>query len=926
MPVAPAPTPLSRSLAGRIGTRLEIEPDEQWKDDLRKQIKQSLRRRIEDAQAVRDSILNSQPSESSRRRALFEYEKTMSAIRALEQEQFNHQLRAEISERKWALNVVDSNSPDVVRQQQWILDNIHKAEDERIPFNSADASQNAAGALSGSSQQVGDGERGSEMFEDSSEEFVDAGSDESGESEEEHDEEEEEDPRYRQSRPPSRPNASPPRGGSQSYVTGAAPQHQSSGSHTPTWRPYPRPAEPSSSSRTLAHANGQIYSAKPDPHPRRDTVNNNGSTSSGTGLHHAGSLNSHQFRGRSVAPQTPRGVERPPTQTHDRIALNIPSRERQTSSSVSPHDQSSPLSHLTVPPQAIPGARPPPSAGSMRSQTSASPNSRAIYGPSLSPGDIPPRSIAIPHGHTRPNEDPWVASWGSSLHSRRPADLSMHRRHNSKGDSQLPTTDGEYSDESGVVGQLDDRQNAHSFRSVDFEIISLREAEAHRKVEEATRKEEEANKKEEEARRLEENARQSLEEATRLGADARQAEASAKMREAAAQTKEAEATRKDAEAKKREADAQKREAEAQRKEQEARRREQEAQRKEEQARQKEEDALRKEEEAQRREELWQKEVDARKREEDARQLETVTLQEEEVRRKERGARRKEEHKRKKREIERKKVELRKREAELLLEEEATRLEQEEMVRLAQEEAARPAREATRLAQEATRLAQEAARLAQEATRLAQEAARLAQEATRQTEEAVNADEANRVEEFARRALETEYAGAERERQTEGPGRTGSEAPEEQQRLEVERQREQERLRWEREEQIRLDKELSLQERERLDGEALLEQERLHVDAQERGAIRIREEQLRAVEEGRLKHFEDQRRKAAEQHRQQQQQQQDELKQRAKEEQEREFQRREARYQRMLEYERQNNIDASNSWTSHRPNPVSRGNN
>jgi hypothetical protein len=1006
----PAPTPPPvlppvRTTDPRPG----VEPDEQWKDDLRKRIEHGLRGMVEDAQTVRDTILSSQPSESSRERAQLEYEKSMNAIRTLAQDEFNRQFRLEMSERKWALNVVDSNSPDVVRQQQWILDNIHKAEEQRIPFGSPDASHNAAGVLSSSPRQEGHGEHGSERFEDGSEEFGDAGSDDEGgasgdsrESEEEDDddddddeddddeeeEEEEEDSKPRQSRPPSRPNVplaqnlhsmspvsrrnapsrqrqqsnsrrppaedndegdvddsyahSPLRGGSQPYPTGAAPLRQSSGSHAPPWRTHPRPPEPSGISRTLAHANGQIYSGSPVPFPRRGSVNSTGSNSSGAGLHRAGSLNSDQYRSSSGAPpHAPSGAERPSTQIRDRIVANIPSRERQTSASASPHDQPSPPTHSIASPRAIPGARPPSFDESMRSPMSASPSSRAIYGPLRSPEDVR-QGIAIPRGHASP-DDGRIASWGSSLHSRRSlTDFSVHRRHNSKGDSRLPTVDGEYSDESEVVGPLDDRQSMHSFRSmrsvrsVDFEMILLREAEARRKEEEAARKEEDANKKEEEARRLEEKARQSMEEAARLGTDARQAEASAKMREAAAQTKEAEAKRKEAEAKKREANAEKREAEAQRKEEEARRREHEARRKEEQARRKEEDAQRKEEEARRREEEFRRkeedarkrEEDARRREEDARQLEIVARQkedearrfEEQLRKKEKEARLKEEEarrtgedfERKRQEVERREAELRKREAELSLKEEAARLAQEEPARLAQEEAARQA----------------------------EEKAEPSTEATRQAEEAANADEANRfAEEFARQAPETETAGAEQERQTKGQGRKGSKAQarrkkereleqrleeerrlKEQQHLEVEMQREEERLRREREEQIRLDEELSRQEQERLDREALLEQERLLVEAQEREANRIREEQLRAVEEERLRHFEDQRRKATEQHRQQQHHLQEEFKQRAKEEQEREFQRREAQYyQRTLERERQNSIGASDSWTPHRPN-------
>jgi hypothetical protein len=88
--LAPSPPPLPPP--GRINARPGIEPDEQWKDDLRKRIEQSLRGMVEDAQTVYDTILNSQPSESSRERGPLNYEKSISVIRMLAQEEFHRQL------------------------------------------------------------------------------------------------------------------------------------------------------------------------------------------------------------------------------------------------------------------------------------------------------------------------------------------------------------------------------------------------------------------------------------------------------------------------------------------------------------------------------------------------------------------------------------------------------------------------------------------------------------------------------------------------------------------------------------------------------------------------------------------------------------------------------------------------------------------
>ena len=152
-PTPPPPPPL------RTDNRV-VEPDEQWKADLRKRIEHSLLHMVEDAQIVRDTILGSQPSENSRERAQREYEKSMDNIRTLAQEEFTRRLREEMSERKWALDVVVSNSPDVARQQQWILDNIRKADEERSSFSPTDAPQNAEGVLSASPQQQSDSEQG----------------------------------------------------------------------------------------------------------------------------------------------------------------------------------------------------------------------------------------------------------------------------------------------------------------------------------------------------------------------------------------------------------------------------------------------------------------------------------------------------------------------------------------------------------------------------------------------------------------------------------------------------------------------------------------------------------------------------------------------------------------------------------------------
>src|SRR5713226_3119402 len=144
MPPPPHPPPVPTD------TRI-LEPDEQWKANLRKRIEHDLLHTVEGAQIVRDTILNSQPSESSRVRAQRDYEESMNNIRMLAQEEFNRILRQEMSERKWAFGVVDSDS------SQWSLNDIRKTDEERTLFPPPDAPQNAKGVLSaGIPQQQSD--------------------------------------------------------------------------------------------------------------------------------------------------------------------------------------------------------------------------------------------------------------------------------------------------------------------------------------------------------------------------------------------------------------------------------------------------------------------------------------------------------------------------------------------------------------------------------------------------------------------------------------------------------------------------------------------------------------------------------------------------------------------------------------------------
>ena len=443
-----------------------VEPDEQWKTDLRRRIELGLRHMVEDAQTVRDTILSSQPSESGRERAQREYGESMNAIRMLAQEEFNRELRIEMSERKWARDVIDLDSPDVARQQQWILDNIRKADGDRTPSVNPDTPQSAEGVLSAS--------RGRENLEDgcgsARPEDEGTGPDQSMGSEEGEEEAGGGDVQLRQSRPTSRPNVSltqlvrsrspvsqrdaqsrwgqppnlrsaedhdedtgdspapahpaPPRE-SQPLSLGGPPRRQSSS--PPIWSRVATPSRPTGISRASDHAKWQMYNPGPKygvtgPHrteapsvpPRISRASahssgqmySSGTGSSGTELHLAGSLNSNQHRSTSVVPRNPdNGTERPPTQARDRIASSIGPRERQMSASASPHDTPSTPTYPAVAPRAVPSARPSPLGDAVRFPTSASPGSRTLFSMQRSPEDTR-QGIAIPRGPTMPEEGP----------------------------------------------------------------------------------------------------------------------------------------------------------------------------------------------------------------------------------------------------------------------------------------------------------------------------------------------------------------------------------------------------------------------------------------------------------------------------------------------------------------------------------------
>jgi hypothetical protein len=354
--------------------------------------------------------------------------------------------------------------------------------------------------------------------------------------------------------------------------------------------PVSRAPEPSGISRSLAHATGQTSNQIPSQFARHDSVRSTGSTSHSEGHHYVASLNSDQYRSAS--------------------------RERQTSTSASPHDRPDlPLS------------------GELVRFPSTSPGSQASHSLQHFPENMK-QGIPIPGKHTLPGDRPQGSSLGSLNSSRSFGDVNVHQRHDSEGHMQLPHVDGGLSDASDdrqripsirimTSGQsmdsehmdvLSDSKEARQFggqaeclaggiRQMDApvhmpegdtqkkEVEPIRENDT--RISEAEAREREAEnhlrEAEDHLRQAEAEAKEVEAQATKAEAEAREVEtqageAEAHVSEAEAQAKEAHDQAWEAEAQAWEAEAQTREAVAQTREAEARRLEAEAQTKEVEAR------------------------------------------------------------------------------------------------------------------------------------------------------------------------------------------------------------------------------------------------------------------------------------------------------------------------------------------------------
>ena len=133
-PLPPPPTTTMASTTTTSSGTLTLdndptEPDDEWKEKLRKQIEEGLVSMVSDAMASMQSKLKQAPvAPEERDRLAKEHHQTMRNIRRLAQEQFESALERERMERRWAAGqTVDRHWEEIlVREQQAIMDNIKK--------------------------------------------------------------------------------------------------------------------------------------------------------------------------------------------------------------------------------------------------------------------------------------------------------------------------------------------------------------------------------------------------------------------------------------------------------------------------------------------------------------------------------------------------------------------------------------------------------------------------------------------------------------------------------------------------------------------------------------------------------------------------------------------------------------------------------
>ena len=105
----------------------DVEPDEEWKNRLRKEIEENLASMVKEAKDSRDHQLREAPvSAEDRERLTMEYKTAMNNIRQLAAEQFQIELDRERQERRWASGIpMNPQWTEALKQeQQTIMDRI----------------------------------------------------------------------------------------------------------------------------------------------------------------------------------------------------------------------------------------------------------------------------------------------------------------------------------------------------------------------------------------------------------------------------------------------------------------------------------------------------------------------------------------------------------------------------------------------------------------------------------------------------------------------------------------------------------------------------------------------------------------------------------------------------------------------------------
>ena len=441
------PTPTTPPSPLRADTCVP-EPDEQWNADFCKRIERDFHHIVEDVRIVRDAILNSQPTKSNRGRAQREYDNTNNVRTYAD-------LFGQLSEHKWTLNSVDSDSPDVIPQSYWFpASSIRDGERTSLISRGRGASRKG-GIPSTSPQQLADNDRGFDKRSGIPQPHGVIG----------RDSDEKSDGRYKSGgrddemaemdklkKLLEREEEYGRRGDTNTrqsplLLYSSNPSTKPSQRNTPSRRRQPPNFQPadynadldscyshpppllsrltpdlSGISRVYPRTTGQISNQTQSKLASHGSVRSTGSASRGAG-HHAAFLNSNQYRSAS--------------------------RERQTSTSANPHDRPLPLSGEPV-----------------RFPTFTSLGPRTSHG-FLSFPENTKQDIPIPGKHTLPGDRPQGSSLGSLNSLRSLGDVNVHRRHHNEDHLQLLRVDEALSGASDdVVDQRHYLQRMHIMPSI----------------------------------------------------------------------------------------------------------------------------------------------------------------------------------------------------------------------------------------------------------------------------------------------------------------------------------------------------------------------------------------------------------------------------------------------------------------------------